>query len=135
MNQIMLVDGQNVLRHGDGSINLRNLELLRKWAEKNQIEIKIVLPNSKKYITKIKQTKDILFINSHVYDDSALIQLALELDLPIISNDKFRDFRSLYPEFDFEGRVFSFDIILDVFITEANDYLRIVNDNFLPLST
>ena len=128
MNNSILVDGQNILKHRDGIIKLENLEILRDWAKKNKISMKIVLPGYRGYKERIPDDQDIIYINSHVYDDSALIQLASNLNLPILSNDRFREYRRLYPEYDFEAKVFSFDIILGLLITSAVDYFRSIHE-------
>ncbi|NPD87378.1 MAG: hypothetical protein HGN29_01560 [Asgard group archaeon] len=130
MNYQILVDGQNLLRHRDGTIKLQNLIILRSWANKNGIEIKVILPDSRRYKERIEGVEDIVFINYHVHDDSALIQLAIDLDLPILSNDKFRNFMHLYPEFDFKGKVFSFDIVLGVLVSEIVDDFKSQNEKF-----
>ncbi len=78
----------------------------------------------------LPKSKDIIFVNSRVYDDSALIQLAINHNLPILSNDKFNEYRTIYLEYDFENQVFSFDIILGVLVTQLTDYCRIMKVDY-----
>lgn len=123
----ILVDGQNLLRHGDGSIKIDNLRILRLWAEENEVVLLIILPSFREYRENITPDSDILYTNSYVYDDSVLIQLAISHNLPIMSNDRFREYRKIYPEYDFNTRVFSFDVILGILVSELTDYCRIIN--------
>ena len=88
MKNKILVDGQNLLRHDDGFIKIKNLKILHTWTKENDIDPIITLPSTRKYKEKVTKTEEIVFVNSHVYDDSALIQLALNYGLPILSNDR-----------------------------------------------
>lgn len=125
----IVVDGQNLLRHGDGTIKTVNLELARSWAKENSVELIVVLPKNRKYEKIIQSASDVCFVNSNVYDDSAIIQIAIKQKLPILSNDKFRDFKEIYPEYDFDNQVFPFDIIFDFIITQLTEYCRTINTN------
>jgi len=124
----ILVDGQNVLKHNGGKVNLENLESLRQWSKENGIQLLIVLPKTGYHLDIFSKTSDIRFVNYRIHDDSALLQLAQQLKLPIISNDFYREFRDLYPDFNFD-RVFPFDIVCNVFITKANEFFRVDTKN------
>ncbi len=124
----VLVDGQNVLKHNGGKVNLENLESLRQWSKENGVQPLIVLPKTRYYLNLFSETSDIKFVNYRIHDDSAILQLAQHLKLPIISNDFYRDFRDLYPDFNFD-KVFPFDIVCNAFITKATEFFRSESEN------
>lgn len=135
MNNRILVDGQNILRHGDSTVKPENLKILHSWAKENKVELLIVLPSYREYKEKILPEKDIYFVNHRIPDDSVLIQLATQYNLPILSNDRFRDYREKFPEYDFKNNVFSFDIILGVLVTDLIDFLRKLHTSEKKVST
>ena len=117
----IIIDGRNVLLYS-GIFNMENIKSVRKWASKEKIDRLIVFPKTKDYTDEFNYDMDVLF--SNVDDDTFLIQYAIKEKIPILSNDKFKEFISIYPEFDFNNMVFRFDIVKGIFITDATNYFR-----------
>ena len=114
----VLVDGPNILKHNGGENNLKNLECLREWGRDNDVEVIIIFPKYKEYQDLFSDSTDIRLINYRINDDKAILQIANKLNLPIISNDQFRDHKAFYPSYDF-AKVYPFDIVCGVLITEV----------------
>ena len=108
-NNILIVDGQNVLKHPKGECNPRNLEIVRKWAKKYGIQPFFILPGYREYQELLKNTADIVFVNRWKHDDIFILEYARDCNAAILSNDQFKEFRSKFQSIDF-NKVFSFTI-------------------------
>ena len=119
----IIVDGQNVIRHKSGKMNLKNLEVLKHWSEENGIETLILLPDYKKYRQLEDKFSGINLVNHRIHDDYAILELADKLNLPILSNDHFKDIRDSFPRYNFDY-VFPFEIICEILITKFKDFFK-----------
>ena len=71
-------------------------------------------------ITKIPNINFFFISFTQGYTSNIFFALLISLS----SNDKFREYRTIYPEYDFKNQVSSFDIILGVLVTQLTDYQR-----------
>jgi len=118
---LIIVDGLNVLKHRKGIINLQNFEYIREWCRENGVSPLFILPRFRKFAKIYGGCSDVLLIDPRIYDDIAIIAYARELKAAILSNDKYREFRMIFRDFDFR-RVFSYKITNGRIITNASDF-------------
>ena len=120
-NNILIVDGQNVLKHPKGKCNPRNIEIVRKWAKQYGIQPFFIFPKYREYQELLDNTIDIVFVNRWKHDDITILELARDCNAAILSNDQFREFRSKFQNIDFD-KVFSFSISMGDLHTLATGY-------------
>jgi len=126
---IILVDGLNILKHVKGVNNFSNLDIVRIWGKENGVSPIFLLPGFNKFRKRYGQNNDVILINPRIYDDIAILAYAQELDVAILSNDKFREFRKMFKDLDF-NRVFSYRIRNGNIITNATDYFFFQDSTF-----
>lgn len=117
----ILVDGLNVLKHPQGVNNSRNIHYVRAWGKENGVSPIFVLPGFRKFQRKYEGCDDVVLLDPRIYDDIAILAYAQEYNLAILSNDKFREFRKMFHELDFNW-VFTYIINDGNLKTNASDF-------------
>jgi len=120
-SNLLIVDGLNVLKYPNGEENQRNLEIIRKWAKELRISVFFVFPGLESLRRKIRNDEDVIFLDRFVYDDIGIIEHAIECNAPILSNDRYREFRKEYKNYNF-NQVFQYAIANNNIITEATAF-------------
>ncbi len=130
---ILIVDGLNVIKHPKGESNLHNIDYVRIWAKNNGVSPLFILPGFKKFKKRFQEDDDVLLLDPRIYDDIAILAYARELDTAILSNDRFREFQTMFYDLDF-NRVFPYKIANGNLATEATDFFFFKQSNFVNLS-
>ena len=96
-----------LLRHGLGKVfSCRALKIVIEYFNNlGHTNVKCVVPEFRRstklsdrptmnpeILDELKENDEIIFTASRVYDDDILIQMAVQTNAVIVSNDKFRDF-------------------------------------------
>jgi hypothetical protein len=126
VTQIVIVDGQNLLHHGKKK-SWENFKAIDLWARKNNILPLIILPDYKSIRRKYEELEldlEVKWCNKQMHDDHAILLFAEETGYPIISNDRFREFKERFV--GLMGKVVCFEIILGKFICD----LKLTVSNF-----
>ena len=130
---LLIVDGFNVLKYKNGINDLKNFDYVRKWAINNGITPLFILPGFRKFKEEYKNDTDVLLIDPSIYDDIAILAYARELDAAILSNDRYREFRKMFHDYNFE-KVFPFTLKQGKLKTRAIDYFFFNQTNIMNQS-
>ena len=134
VTNLLIVDGLNVLKYQNGDVNPLNLDIVRKWANENGVSPIFILPGFKKFYKTFQNYNDVILIDPRIYDDLAILEYARQFKAPILSNDKYREFRKMFYDLDF-NRVFPFVIASGRLMTNAIEHLPLQRIDFPSLST
>lgn len=120
-NNVLIVDGQNLLKYTNGEKDPHNIEVVRSWAEEVGIRVFFIFPSYHSIRKIVNSREDVIFLDSTIYDDIGILEYARDCDAAILSNDQFREFRDEYSDYDF-SKVFPYAIANNNLITEATEY-------------
>ena len=129
ITNLLIVDGLNVLKYHNGDVNPLNLDIVRRWANENGVSPVFILPGFRKFIKLFQQYNDVILIDPRIYDDIAILEYARQFGAPILSNDKYREFRKMFYDLDFD-RVFPFVIAKGRLMTNVVDHLFLQKIDF-----
>ncbi|XP_055379933.1 probable cyclin-dependent serine/threonine-protein kinase DDB_G0292550 [Condylostylus longicornis] len=141
--RMIIIDGSNVaFGHGNSNyFSTRGLEIAINFFEKKGHEVKAVVPQYRSNPNKstdgeklkdLNRAGKVVFtpgknlpdLKTCSYDDRFILQLALEFDAAIVSNDNYRDLINENPGFKklIENRVITYTWCNDLFIVAKDPY-------------